>query len=87
MVLIKLGKQQTSGGEWAEMQIAIPVQVLGFVWERKLHKEVFEGLGLGAVHCCSQFSFFLCGCCYLSLCGCAKSPPLESHIQLLTAPL
>lgn len=56
MVLIKLGKQQMgAGGEWVEMQIAIPVQVLGLVCERKLHKQSFEGLGLGAVYCCSVF--------------------------------
>lgn len=84
MVLIKLGKQQTGvWGEWAEMQIAIPVQVLGLVCERKLHKQSFEGLGLGQFVVAS-FSFSLCPCCYLSLSGCAKSSPLESHIQPLT---
>lgn len=56
MVLIKLGKQQTGvGAEWVEMQIAIPEQVLGSVCERKLHKQSFEGLGLGTVYCCQLF--------------------------------
>lgn len=72
MVLIKLGKQQRSvvvGGEWIEIQIVIPVQVLGLVCERKLHKQPFEGLGLGVgfivafnFSCCysiAEFSFFL----------------------------
>lgn len=67
MVLIKLGKQQTGmGGEWVEIQIVIPVQVLGLVCERKLHKQSFEGLGLGAValsfsccYCTASFSFSL----------------------------
>lgn len=56
MVLIKLGKQQTGvWAEWVEMQIAIPVQVLGLVCEKKLHKQSLEGLGPEAVYCCQLF--------------------------------
>lgn len=92
MVLIKLGKQQTgAGGERVEMQIAIPVEVLGLVCERKLHKQSLRlwhweqfivALSFSCCHGAASFSFSLCPCCYLSWCGCAKSPPLESPIQL-----
>lgn len=61
-----------AGGEWIEIQMVIPVQVLGLVCERKLHKQPFEGLGLGGVFivafnfsCCygtADFSFFLYPC-------------------------
>lgn len=57
MVLIKLGKQQTgAGGEWVEMQIAIPVQVLGLVGERKLHEQPSEALPLGQFIVALSFS-------------------------------
>lgn len=58
-----------------------PSASFGVSWWEKVAWAAIWGFGTGAVYCCSQF-FLLSRCCHLSWGGCAKSPPLESPIQL-----
>lgn len=97
MVLIKLGKQQRSvvvGGEVDWNSNGNPSASFGFsLW--KLHKQPFEGLGLGGVFivafnfsCCygiADFSFFLYPYGPVATWGlyrCAKSPPRKPHSDI-----
>lgn len=71
------------------------MQVLGLVCERKLHKQPFEGLGLGVAFmvafnfsCCystADFSFFLYPCpyCYLRLLLLCQEPSsAKPHLDI-----